>query len=426
MVTRPFLLITAVTFLFFLYVGIQIPLMPNLIERGLGGSEFDIGLNLAAFSVAAIAIRPFLGTWGDRYGRRILMIGGSLVAAVAVGLMMFVESRWMLLPLRGLAGIGEGAVFVGAATMISDLAPPHRRAEASSYLSVAVFGGIGIGPIVGEPLIEGDQFDRGLALSAFVLLASAICALVIPKNHIHPSLEDAASDEADASSHGVSDPGAADNLPVDEPNHLFHRAALRPGTVLALGIGGFATFNAFMPDHAERIGLDGSKWVFAVYSVVCLVVRVACARLPERIGLGRAVSAAFVFLALGLATLAALATPTGVYAGTVLIALGMAFMYPALMAITVNAVRENQRARVISTFTMFFEVGTAAGGILFGAVAEFAGKRGGFLAGGVSAAVGLWVLWRHLLPTVSTATPAATLPAAPDTASDDEKASCAA
>jgi MFS family permease len=73
-------------------------------------------------------------------------------------------------------------------------------------------------------------------------------------------------------------------------------------------------------------------------------------------------------------------------------------MYPALMAITVNAVRESQRAQVIATFTMFFEVGTAVGGVLFGTIAEFAGKRGGFLAGSVAAAIGLYVLWRVLLP----------------------------
>jgi MFS family permease len=168
-------------------------------------------------------------------------------------------------------------------------------------------------------------------------------------------------------------------------------------------MAGFATFNAFLPDHVERVGLRDAKWVFAVYSVVCLVVRLVGARVPERMGLGRAVSAALVFLASGLVTLAAAPTPTGVYAGTVLIALGMAFMYPALMAITVNAVPESQRSRVISSFTMFFEVGTAVGGILFGAVAEFAGKRGGFLAGGISAALGLWVLWRMLLPTVRAA-----------------------
>jgi hypothetical protein len=51
--------------------------------------------------------------------------------------------------------------------------------------------------------------------------------------------------------------------------------------VLALGVGGFATFNAFVPAHATDIGLSGSKWVFALYSVVCLVFRIFGARLQS-------------------------------------------------------------------------------------------------------------------------------------------------
>jgi MFS family permease len=383
LITRPFVVVTVATFLFFLYVGVQIPLIPRLIEDGLGGSELDIGLNLAAFSIAAILIRPVLGQWGDRYGRRWLMIAGSIVAAVAVVAMTLVEDRWALLPLRGIAGIGEAGLFVGAATMISDLAPPHRRAEAASYFSVAVFGGIGVGPIIGEALIGNDHFDRGLLATAGFGFAAAAVSAAVPRN-VMITPDDPAGPAA------------------DDRRHLFHRAALRPGAVLALAMAGFATFNAFMPDHTRAVGLDGSKWVFATYSVVCLVVRIAGARLPERIGLNRAVGAALVFLSLGLATVAAIGEPVGVYGGTVLVGLGMAFLYPALMATAVNSVSESGRARVISTFTMFFEVGTAAGGIVFGTVAEITSKRGGFLAGAGAAALALWVLWRVLIPSLRT------------------------
>ena len=54
--------------------------------------------------------------------------------------------------------------------------------------------------------------------------------------------------------------------------------------MLALGVGGFVTFNAFMPDYSVTVGLDGSKWVFATYAGVCLVIRVAAATVPDRIG----------------------------------------------------------------------------------------------------------------------------------------------
>jgi MFS family permease len=168
--------------------------------------------------------------------------------------------------------------------------------------------------------------------------------------------------------------------------------------VLALGIGGFATFNAFMPEYAKAAGLSGSKWVFATYSIVCLLVRLLGARLPERLGLGIAVSGALSFLASGLVVLGAVASPTGVFAGTILVGFGMSFIYPALMAMTVNSVGDHERSSVISTFTMFFEVGSALGGLVFGALAQATGKRGGFLGGAVSALIGLVVLWRVVIP----------------------------
>ncbi len=377
LVTRRFLLVMLVTLLFFTYVGLQIPLLPRLIEEQLGGNEFHIGLNIAAFSIAAVAIRPWLGRWSDRYGLRRIMIGGALAASSAAALVPLAGNLWFLMPLRALAGAGEGAVFVGAATMISDLAPAHRRAEATSYLSLAVFGGIGLGPILSEAVIHDGNFDRGFWLASIFTLAAAGCALLLPGGPpVHP--EGHRPDTSD--------------LP------RFHRAALRPGAVLALGMGGFATFNAFVPDHAQAVGLHGSKYVFLVYSVVCLIVRLVGARLPDRIGLARSGSIALCSLAAGLTLMSAWATPAGLFAGTAVLAVGMSFLYPALSTIAVNAVPAHERSRVVSTFTMFFEIGTACGGLLFGAVAELSGKRGGFLGGAISAIVGLWVLWRVLLP----------------------------
>ncbi|MEX0847677.1 MAG: MFS transporter [Ilumatobacteraceae bacterium] len=377
LVTRPFVIVSAVTFLFFVYVGVLIPLIPRLIEEQLGGTELDIGLNLAVFSIAAVAMRPWLGRWGDRHGRRALIVGGALVTTLAVFAATLVADRWALLPLRAVMGAGEGALFVGAATLVNDLAPARRRAEAASYFSAAVFLGIGIGPIISEQLIGDSGFDRGLVAAGMFTLAAASVAMLL------------------ADDRPVRAPDAP---PPAAPLNKFHRAALRPGAVLACGIGGFATFNAFVPEHARAVGLEGSKWVFALYSVICIVVRVVGARLPERIGLAAAVSIALAGLAIGLATIGIVATPVGLFAGTAVIGVGMSFMYPSLSAIAVNSAPSSDRTQVVSTFTMFFEVGSAIGGLLFGLVAELTSKRGGFIGGSLAAAAGLVVLWMVLLP----------------------------
>ncbi len=132
-----------------------------------------------------------------------------------------------------------------------------------------------------------------------------------------------------------------------------------------------------------------------MYSAVCLVVRVAGARLPERLGPRVAVTTAFTMLGLGMALLAAIPEQWALWVAAVCVGIGAAFMYPSLIAFTVNRTPERERPRSIASFTMFFELGTAAGGLALGALAEWYGKRAAF-----TAAVGLCVLGAWLLRTV--------------------------
>jgi hypothetical protein len=199
------------------------------------------------------------------------MVLGSLLAAAATSACVLVHTRWGLLPLRALQGIGEAAVFVGAATSISDLAPPGRGAEAASYFSVAVFGGLGIGPVISESVIGRDRFDAGLLTAAAFAALAAVLATLTPagiRHHHHDA----------------------------EPGPRFHRAAIPSGLVLALGVGGFVTFTAFMPEYSRSVGLSGSKWVFATYAAVCLLIRIVAATVPDRIGHARAVTIALTFM----------------------------------------------------------------------------------------------------------------------------------
>jgi len=374
LISAPFVIVTFATLAFFVFVGIAVSTLPRFIEDELGGDGLAVGVNLAVFSIAAIAARPMIARIGDRYGRRFLMVGGALLAGAAIATTAFVHSLATLLPLRAISGVGEAALFVGAATLIADLSPSERRAEGASYFSLAVFGGLGIGPVVGEVVLGNDRYRAVYLVASLFCVAAALIALRAP-NRVA----------------GVV------TAPVDSEARGFHRAALLPGLVLACGIGGFAAFNAFLPTHAEALGMPASV-PFLVYSVLCLSLRVVGARLPERLGLGNALMAALVGISGGLLLLALLDHPSGVYLGTAVLAFGMALLYPSLMAFAVNSVTEPERARVLASFTMFFEVGTVVGGLLLGSVARFGGEQGAFAGGAILAASGIWVLRQHLLP----------------------------
>ena len=64
----------------------------------------------------------------------------------------------------------------------------------------------------------------------------------------------------------------------------------------------------------------------------------------------------------------------------------------------VDTVPEKERVRAISTFTMFFEIGTASGALVLGTMADLSSKRTAFLGGAAFCAVGLVVLWKVAVP----------------------------
>lgn len=390
MVTPRFLLVMAATLAYYLCVGILIPVLPVFIENGFGYGEAMVGASAVAFSIAAVIARPLITWTGNRFGRRALMAWGSLLGAVAALALVFVSSPWLILPLRALMGIGEAGLFVGASTVVVELSPDNRRAEAASYLSLSVFGGLSLGPILGEWLM-GDvpSAARGLGVGDFdsAFVATAVAALV-------------------AAVVSLASPRWVGERPSREPMRArwIEREALVPGLVLALGIVAWTGYSSFVPTYAKELGLSGSASFFAAYSVLCLVIRFAGARLPERLGLRRTVTGAVSTIVVGSAAVAVMASEAGIWTGTVLLGVGMSFLYPALLAMSVQQVSDAKRVAVVASFTMFFELGSAFGGVVLGGVGEVLGKRSIFVAGALIAVFGLVILrFRRPSPVVSVA-----------------------
>lgn len=374
LISGPFISVTITAFVFFFYIGIMLVTVPRFIEDELGAGEFGVGLAVATFAAAAVVARPFLGRLIERFGRRALMMAGALVAAAAGALLGLSTELWHVLLLRSFMGLGEAALFVGAATLVADLSPPNRRAEAASYFSVAVYGGIGLGPTIGEWVLGDDRYTLTFLVASGFSALAAVTVLGVPKRVDRASV-----------------PASSDEKPP-----LFHRAALWPGLVLASGIAAFSVFAAFLPDYARTVGLAGSAGLFLVYSAVSLSLRLFGAKLPERVGELRMVTVALTSLAVGLTLIAAVPEPWALWVGAAVVGLGMAFLYPSLMANVVNRVGDGERASALSSFTMFFEIGSVVGGVLLGALGQAFTKRAGFLGGAVIALLGLIALWQNL------------------------------
>jgi len=366
LITAQFALIVASGLAYFLALAMLSPVIPRYVKGALGGGSVGVGVGVGTFAVGAVLVRPYAGRIGDRIGRRVLVVGGAFVVAVMTALYGLVESLPWLAGVRLVAGVGEAAFFVGAATMITDLAPAERRGEAVSYWSVAVYGGLAFGPSLGEAVLGDGRYGATWVASALLALLAAALGLLTRE---------------------VARPGAPSGAPGVSA-HLLHRAALGPGLALFLGLVGLAGFWAFMPLYVDDLGMSGSGGIFLLYGVLVLAVRIFGARLPDTLGSRSAGSAALVLCALGTGLMAAWGTIAGLVVGTVLYAAGMSLLYPALLLLALSGVGDAERGSVVGTFSSFFDLSQGLGALICGAVVVFAGYRGAFGAGAVLAGAG--------------------------------------
>jgi len=370
LLTPRFALVVAVGLAYFLSIGMLLPVVPLFVEHQLRGGNLAVGVAVGAFAVGAVLLRPFAGRIGDRFGRRVLIVGGALVVAASAGLYLFADGLFVLVLVRILGGIGEAAFFVGAGTMVTDLAPEYRRGEAISYWSVAVYGGLAFGPSLGETLLGDDRFASVWVVAAGLALVAAMLGLLTTET-----------------ARPWSPPPSGTPRPP-----LLHRSALAPGTVLFLGLVGLAGFTSFVPLYVSQIGMADSRGVFLLYGCLILGVRILGARLPDRLGPLRAGTTATGAAAAGLLVMAAVATPVGLYAGTAVFSIGMSLLYPSLLTLALTGVSETERASAVGTVSSFFDASQGLGALVLGGVAAVAGYRGAFVGGAVLALAGLVLL----------------------------------
>jgi MFS family permease len=387
LVTPAFAFVTASGLAYFIGLGSLIPVLPLYVEQDLEGTAVAVGVAVGAFALTAAALRPVVGRIGDIRGRRLLIMGGALIVGFSVVCYGVVENLAWLVGMRLLSGIGEAAVFVGAATAAQDLAPPDRRGEAASYFSISIYGGLAIGPVLGETVRHATGPGVVWLMSAGWCVVAALLALGVP-----------------------ADLGRA-TPPDGEParpagswlRRYLHPTALGPGVVLALATTGFAAFATFVPLYVDEIGLRTSGTVFALYSGLVLAVRVFGAQLPDRLGPVGGSSIALATQAAGFVVLAAWPSVAGLYTGAVIYALGVALLFPALMRLVVDRAPATERSHAVATFTLFFDVSQGLGAAVLGGLVALGGERAAFAASGVLAALGVLILRRWVAPRATVA-----------------------
>jgi MFS family permease len=158
-----------------------LPVLPIFVKENLGGGDVAVGLVIAAKTPLAALAQPLFGRVGDRRGRKPLLVGGSITLALSTLGLTWVDSLGVLIAARVVTGLGSAAFIVGAITVVNDIADDARRGELYSLYSLATWGGLTVGPLLGGVLLAVGRWEAVWIVAGCMALAAGLGCLALPE-----------------------------------------------------------------------------------------------------------------------------------------------------------------------------------------------------------------------------------------------------
>src|ERR1700735_3423498 len=135
-----------------------------------------------AYTLCFAALLIPAGALGDRYGRRISLLGGLTVFALGSTAAAFASGTGMLITARVVMGLGATFVMPATLSILNAVFPPEERPQAIAAWSAVAGVGIVIGPTLGGLLLSNFWWGSVFLINIpLVALALAGVLLLVPE-----------------------------------------------------------------------------------------------------------------------------------------------------------------------------------------------------------------------------------------------------
>ncbi len=164
--------------------------MLNVALRDLG---LDVGATATqqhwivdAYAVAFAALLLPFGAMGDKFGRRTLMLVGTVVMGVASAAAALMNDPQLLIGARVVAGIGAALIMPGTLSSIAHVFPAEERGKAvGTWAGFASSGGV-LGLLLAGALLEVASWPFIFWANAALATASFVGTLAVVPNSKNP------------------------------------------------------------------------------------------------------------------------------------------------------------------------------------------------------------------------------------------------
>jgi MFS family permease len=352
-------------------VGLERTVVPLV-----GSEEFRIASTtvvvsfIVSFGVVKACANLVSGHFADVYGRRHLLILGWLVGLPVPFMIAWGPSWGWIIVANALLGINQGLAWSMTVVMKVDLVGPKSRGlavglnEFAGYLSVGTTAFL-TGYIAERYGLRPAPFYLGMGYASLGLLCSLV---LIRDTREHVALEISRHEQKPET---IAFREVFRRTSFGDRN-LF--AACQAGLVNNLNDGmSWGILPLFFASHGlsiERIGV-----LKAVYPAVWGVLQTVTGPLSDRWGRKGLIAAGMWVQAVGLVLTAITHRFVWWLLASVLLGLGTAMVYPTLIAAVSDASHPSWRARSLSVYRFWRDLGYAIGALCAGVIADVFGMQ---------------------------------------------------
>ena len=350
-------------------VGIERTVVPLI-----GAEEFHLASTtlvvsfIVSFGVIKACANLISGQLADSWGRKRVLVIGWFVGLPVPFMIMWAPSWEWVVAANALLGINQGFAWSMTVIMKIDLVGPKSRGLAVGLNEFAGYLAVGItafltGYIAQRYGLRPAPIYLGVA---YAVLGATLSILLVRDTRGHVHLE-VTSSQQEVARIGFLDIFTHTSF---RDRNLF--AASQAGLVNNLNDGMswgiFPLFFASFGLSVERIGI-----LKAVYPAVWGILQVATGPLSDRFGRKGLIVGGMWVQAAGLFVTALTRRFEYWLIGSLLLGIGTAMVYPSLIAAVSDASHPSWRARSLSVYRFWRDLGYAIGALTAGIIADFFG-----------------------------------------------------
>ena len=353
-------------------MGAIAPVLPLFLEREYGVTAAEVGIAVGLFGFGRLVTSLPAGYLAQRYGRRGVLGLGAAINVLGAAMVSVSFSYAWLTGWRFVSGFG-GSIFLTVATIyLRDEATPETRGRLLSLQELSILAGQTLGPLLGGYLADWSGLRAPLYAQAVLMAASlAVIALALPESRWR---EEAESRQVSlAASRGRGGAGGRERGALRRL--LFSPAFIFVGLFALMIVANRqgARFSV-MPLYGREKGFgpqDLGLWI-SITHFPQFFTTIASGYMSDRFGRKTPIIPAIALLCLGIGAFVWADNLGQLLLSGVLLGMGEGLGSPAGTVFFADIAPPGMEGVTIGLLRTFGGVGTIAGALVLGAIADLA------------------------------------------------------